>query len=195
MKNLLKPALSLFFICLFTTLLLAFVYGMTAPTIEARAIEDQVKLQQVLLPEADAFNALENAEELDESKETKEVYAAKQDTATIGYLYVIETKGYGGTLRVMVGVDRETVSIKGLRLISHQETPGLGANAAEASFYEKYVGKTGKPALTVAKAGQGSGANHEIDAIASATVTSEAVTKTAQTALVLTERLIEEGIQ
>ncbi len=193
MKNLLKPAV--FFICLFTTFLLALVYGVTAPTIAARSISDQIKLQQEVLPEADAFDVLEKAEELDEKQEVKEVYAAKKDGTLVGYLYIIETNAYGGTMRVMVGVDRETQSIKGLRLISHQETPGLGANAAEASFYDKFVGKTGEPALVVAKAGQGSGAAHEIDAIASATITSSAVTKTAQTALDMTERLIEEGIE
>lgn len=195
MKNLLKPALALFFICLFTTLLLAVVYGMTAPTIEARGIQDQINLQQEVLADADVFEVLPKAAALDESQEVKEVYAAKKAGETIGYVYVLETKGYGGTVRVMVGVKTANQSIQGLRLISHQETPGLGANAGEASFYDKFIGKTASPALTVVKAGLGSGAPNEIDAIASATITSTAITKTAQIALDMTERLVKEGIQ
>ena len=81
----------------------------------------------------------------------------------------------------------------GLRLISNTETPGLGANAANPAFTDKFAEKTGTPALTVVKAGMGSGAENEIDAIASATITSTAVTKAAQAGLDVAAQLTKEG--
>ena len=40
----------------------------------------------------------------------------------------------------MVGVDVDGV-ITGLRVLSHSETPGLGALATDPSFYEQFVEK------------------------------------------------------
>lgn len=193
MKKLLSPAVSLFFICFFTTLLLAFVYQMTAPTIAARGVADQVALQQEVMPTAQSFTLIEGAAAKDSSNQVQEVYRAEADGKTVGYVFIIDTKGYGGTIRVMLGVEAENLSVSGLRLISNTETPGLGANAAAPEFYERYNGKLGTPPLTVAKAGMGTGAAHEIDAIASATITSQAVTSAAQSGLDLAAILAKEG--
>ncbi len=194
MKKLLSPAISLFFICFFTTLLLALVYQVTAPTIAARSVADQVALQQEVLPEANKFTSID-VSGLDTSAQVQEAFQAEQDGQTIGYVFIVDTKGYGGPIKVMLGVKAEDLSISGLRLISNTETPGLGANAAEASFYERFTGKTGTPALTVVKPGLGSGAANEIDAIASATITSAAVTNAAQTGLDVAAQLAKEGVK
>lgn len=193
MKKLLNPAISLFFICFFTTLLLAFVYQLTAPTIAARSVADQTALQQEVMPAADTFTLIENAAAKDPTAQLIDAYKAEAAGKTTGYVLILDTKGYGGTIKVMVGVNAADLSISGLRLISNTETPGLGANAAAAAFTDKFNGKTGMPALAVVKAGMGSGAANEIDAIASATITSTAVTKAAQAGLDVAAQLLKEG--
>ena len=193
MKKLLNPAISLFFICFFTTMLLAFVYQMTAPTIAARSVADQVALQQEVMPAAETFTLIEGAAAKDPTAQLVEAYKAETGGKTTGYVLILDSKGYGGTIKVMVGVTSEELSITGLRLISNTETPGLGANAANPAFTDKFAEKTGTPALTVVKAGMGSGAENEIDAIASATITSTAVTKAAQAGLDVAAQLTKEG--
>ena len=36
-----------------------------------------------------------------------------------------ETQGYGGTIRLLLGIDAQGV-LTGVRVLSHSETPGLG---------------------------------------------------------------------
>ena len=74
----------------------------------------------------------------------------------------------------MVGVDVDGV-ITGLRVLSHSETPGLGALATDPSFYEQFVGKSG--AIKVEKDGG------DIVAITSSTITSRAVSDGADEAV------------
>ena len=81
-----------------------------------------------------------------------------------------------GDIDIMTGVDAEG-KVTGIRILSIEETPGLGMNAKKDSFRQQYVGKSGE--LAVNKDGG------EIVAITSATVTSRAVTKAVNQALAL----------
>lgn len=80
---------------------LAFVNGMTAPTIEA------LKAQQ----EKDA---------------QMEVLAGQEGTA----IKISDPKGFGGTLTVMVGLAADG-TVLGYKVLESSETPGLGAKAGE----------------------------------------------------------------
>lgn len=85
----------------------------------------------------------------------------------IGYVSEVSPGGFGGTINMVVGVDLQG-EVTGISIVKMSETSGLGANAANTSFREQYIGKSGT--LAVDKDGG------EISALTGATVTSRAVT-------------------
>ena len=101
------------------------------------------------------------------------VYEAKKADGTL-YGYVIgvtSTSGYGGNISFYMGVTTDNM-LKGISILSISETPGLGMNAENVlvpQFRNKKLEE-----YTVVKTGALS--SNEIDAITSATITSNAVT-------------------
>lgn len=96
-----------------------------------------------------------------------------------GYAVEVAPEGFGGKLTMMVGVANDG-TVTGIRIISHAETAGLGAVAAEASakgeaFRSQFAGKSGE--LQVSKEGG------QIDCLTGATITSKAVTQGVNAAL------------
>ena len=88
-----------------------------------------------------------------------------------GYAVEVTPSGFDNTITMMVGVDNEG-KVLGISIVSHTETAGLGAVAAEntskgEAFRGQFVGKSGSVGVT--KDGG------EIDAITGATITSRAV--------------------
>ena len=77
----------------------------------------------------------------------------------------------------MIGLDMEG-TITGIEILSHAETPGLGANATGEAFKSRFVGKAGE--LTVDK---NSNDGQNIQAITAATITSKAVVSAVNAAL------------
>ncbi len=80
------------------------------------------------------------------------------------------TGGFGGDLKVLVGLDGKG-NILGYTLLEHAETPGLGAKADK--WFQKgekgdIIGKNPKEPLTVSKDGG------QVDAITASTITSRA---------------------
>ena len=80
--------------------------------------------------------------------------------------------GFGGDMTLMVGYDGAR-TILGVSIVSHSETPGLGARVkTEAGYLDQYVGKSGEVVLN--KNGVADGEN-DVDAISGATISSRAV--------------------
>ncbi|MCW9001624.1 MAG: electron transport complex subunit RsxG [Rhodospirillales bacterium] len=53
------------------------------------------------------------------------VYQAWRDGRVVAVAYEVDGSGYAGSIRLIVGIDRNG-EILGVRVLSHQETPGLG---------------------------------------------------------------------
>ena len=164
-KEILRVGFILFVITAVSALLLAYANDITAPIIEQNAKIKTENSMKLLIPEADEFEQKEN------------IYLAKTDGELVGVCVISEALGYGGTVQVMVGVDKEG-KVAGIDILSHSETPGLGANADKPDFTNQFTGKTGN--ITVSKTGVG---ENEIQAISGATITSNAVTKAVNDAL------------
>ena len=77
----------------------------------------------------------------------------------------------------MTGVDAEG-KVTGVNILSHAETAGLGAKAAEQSFRDRFVGLVSGITVSKDKAGDNS-----VDAITGATITSRAVTDAVNAAI------------
>lgn len=163
-KAILLPAIALLLICLVATTLLAGTNLITSEKIALNAVEKENSSRMVVLPDAGDFSEVTTLE-------SGITYCAglDKDGNTIGYVFTSGAKGYGGTVAVMVGLDTEGV-ITGIEILSHSETPGLGANATGEAFKSRFNGKSGQ--LTVDK---NSNDGQNIQAITAATITSKAV--------------------
>lgn len=164
LKDIAVPAVALFVICLVASVLLALTNNVTAEKIAQNLVETEKASRMVVMPEAVSFgeaevkeNGLTVCEALDDKQEV------------VGYVYTSSAKGYGGAVGVMVGLDKDG-TVTGIEILSHAETPGLGANATSDSFKSRFVGKQGE--LTVDK---NSNDGQNIQAITAATITSKAV--------------------
>ena len=95
--------------------------------------------------------------------ESATVSAVYDGEALLGYCVEVKTAGFGGDIELMIGYNTDG-SIRGVNVVSHSETPGLGSKSADAAHLDQYKGTSG--ALT---------ADEDIDMIAGASVTSKAV--------------------
>lgn len=103
-----------------------------------------------------------------------EVYQGySNENNLVGYAIKTTTPGYSGNVEVITGISIEG-KITGIKVVSHQETPGLGANATKPSFQNQYANKSTEQEIEVVK-GVPSKEN-EIQALSGATVSANAVT-------------------
>lgn len=164
-KAILVPAAALLIICLIATTLLAGTNLITSEKIALNAVETEKASRMLVLPEGKEYDEVTTLE-------SGITYCVGLDESgnQVGYVFTANAKGYGGTVAVMVGLDNEGI-ITGIEILSHSETPGLGANATKDDFKGRFVGKSGE--LTVDKT---SNDGQNIQAITAATITSKAVT-------------------
>lgn len=172
MSNIIKPAAILLIICVIAAALLGYVNTITsAPIAEQEALAKQESMSAVL-PDAASFG---EETEISEGNITSVTPALDASGNEIGYAVAITTKGFSAGLKLMYGIDTEG-TITGLSVVDcANETPGLGANAANESFYGQFTGKSGNVAVT--KDGG------EIEALTGATITSRAITDAATEAI------------
>lgn len=172
LKDYLVPTLVLFVICFVATLLLGMTNSVTAPIIEKLAIETEIKSRQTVFPDAVSFGEAKIS-----ADGTSVVEALDAQGKKIGYVVVNSTKGYGGDISVMTGVDAEG-KVTGVNILSHAETAGLGANATTEKFRNQFINLVAGITVSKDKAGENS-----IDALTGATITSRAVTDAVNAAI------------
>lgn len=74
----------------------------------------------------------------------------------------------------VITLDADLETIKGIRIISQEETPGLGARIAEESYLNQYSGKKVSPQLIMVLRRKATAIN-EVDAISGASISSQAL--------------------
>ena len=177
MKNnpLLRLSLTLFLITAIVAAALAGVNAITKDRIAANQAEKVRLAISEVLPGAKAPASMSLPEQSDPA-----VAAVFTDSALPGaYCIEVHPMGFGGPLVLMVGVD-SSGCVSGISLVSHSETPNLGAVAAAATsrgqaFRQQFVGSSGT--LAVTKDGG------SVEAISSATITSRGVVEGVNIAL------------
>ena len=87
-KDILKPALILFVICLVVTALLAGTNLLTKDKIAEQSALEAEQSRKVVLSDADSF------------EEADGYYIGKANNETVGYVFQTEAKGYGGAVKV-----------------------------------------------------------------------------------------------
>ncbi len=190
MKNILKNTLILTAITLVAGILLGLVYEITKEPIALAKEAAKKEAYQQVMADADAFDSLELVEkaikEVEDTVESSgciinEVVEAKANGETVGYVVTTTTsEGYGGEIQISVGILKDG-TVNGVAILSIGETAGLGMKATEEEFYGQYAGKN-VAFFTVTKTGASS--DEEIDALSGATITSNAMTKAVNSAVV-----------
>ena len=159
----LRLAGTLLAICLVVAVALAAVNGVTAPVIEElNAAKTQEAISAVLPGGFDS----EITAYADATGIVSKIYQGEG-----GYAVEVGPGGFDNTITMMVGIDNEG-KVLGISVVSHTETAGLGAVAADGTpkgiaFREQFVGATGS--VAVSKDGG------TMDAITGATITSRAI--------------------
>lgn len=201
MKSLIKDALVLFGITLVAGLLLGLVYEITK---EPRAKQAEItRLNAFKTVFTEYFDDNEEFQNLDyknlsfsdvdlstistfeeqlkkaglTSKKVVVNEAVRADIGDeyIGYAITVTSKtGYGGDIKFTVGFLLDG-TVTGISYLSIAETAGLGMEATNSSFVDKFVGKKGGSFIVDKDNSQG--LPNEIDAISGATITSRAVTQ------------------
>ncbi len=183
-REVLTVSLKLFVITAAAALCLAAVNTVTAPVIAENAAKADTEAQREVLSAASEFKKSEFSE-----KDTPEGAAAGvrieslnvglDGNGTVGYVVTaVSNAGYGGDIRVMIGIDKD-IKVTRVKILESSETAGLGAKASTPAFSGQYEGRNGK--MEVVK-GDAKGEN-EISAISGATITSRAVTSCVNAAL------------
>ena len=183
-KEIIKISVILFLITAIAALLLGVVNEKTAPLIaqnEEKKIRDALK---GVMSDAAEFEKTEADVESDVT--VSAIYKAKDSGGNvIGVCAIVETKGYDAGLKSAVGVDRDG-RVTGVEIISHKETPGLGANAEKEEFRSQFTGKSGE--IAVVKSGAG---ENEINAISGATMTSNGVARSVNAVIAIAEAVLK----
>lgn len=173
MKNnkhgVLKTAANLAITCFICGAVIAATYFITAPVAAAKSVELKNNAMKALVKEAEDLQPVEGKEGW---------YLVQKGGKTIGYIVPSETKGFGGTIKLLVAVTPDGRVID-YDILSHNETPGLGDNASKDSFRRQFKDKK-EGNLKVVK--DPSDTKH-IDAMTGATISSRAVTEGVKKAL------------
>ncbi|NLG86497.1 MAG: RnfABCDGE type electron transport complex subunit G [Firmicutes bacterium] len=157
MQSPVRLGVTLMIICIVAAGLLAFTNAKTEPII---AEHEQTELQTALkelLPMADTFEPVSEGE--------KVFYRAQKGNKDVGVVAVFSQKGFGGVMKLALGVDTEG-KVTGFKVLQHSETPGLGARITETNFTDQFVGKSTTDDFQVGK---------DVQAISGATISSRSV--------------------
>jgi len=180
MGETMKLGLKLLVITMVASFALALTQMITEEPIRVQAVKAENEARAVVLEGAEEFEAVEVPSET--YPNILEVHKGFKNGELIGYTIKATSRGYGGQLTVIAGIDAGG-NISGVRVAQHSETPGLGARVLEPSFYEQFTGKSAAAQL----------GSDSISAISGATVSSKAVTSAVNAAIELYKAELETG--
>ena len=210
MGKIFKDASVLFIITLVAGILLGLVYQVTKEPIAAQNEKAKQEAYETVLSSASEFEVIyseENADDaaylsslLEESTtdfskdDISEVVKGTNNGETVGYVITVTAHdGYAGDIKFSVGLSSEGEYL-GTSILSIGETAGLGMRAkTDPSFLNQFKGAT-TTEFSLVTDGTGSESGDAIvDAISGSTVTSKAMTKAINAALVVFTNINEGG--
>lgn len=154
---------------------LVFVYNYSMPRITANVKAETERAIKNIFPEG---------AEVQDIRKDGIFKVTGTDGKFLGYAFTAEGNGYQGTIKLIVGIDADLSTIKGMEVLESQETPGLGAEIAGTQFRSQFEGLSLSHAIEYVK-NKKPQAPYQIEAITGATISSRAVVK------ILNERIGE----
>lgn len=173
-KDILIPTVALVLICGISTGLLATTNEVTKEPIALA--EQQSQNDSIMNVSSDEAADFKTVETEDDSAQCFEVYDGSGNL--LSYAVATSAKGYGGTIKVMTGIDAATGEVIGVNVYDNSsETPGLGAKTSEDDFSGQFAESTADTGFTVAKDADKNPGKTSVDAVTGATISSRAVVK------------------
>ena len=161
----LRSTLVLISVTLGAGFLLALIFVVTKPNIDANVAEKISIAQGSVFPDGDEF--------IERTSEDGDTYFDVMINDTLaGRVYRASPGGYGGPMELLIGVAGGEVT--GVEILSMLETPGFGEKIDDPVFKAQFIGKTPDDAVAV---------RDDIDAVTGATISSRALTKGVRQAL------------
>lgn len=148
-------------ICAGVALLLAAVNMITAPIIKARDDSEKELAIKQLIPDLESFEIFTS-----EITDADELYIVQSENEK-NYCVLVSPSGFGGDIEMIVAISAD-LRVKGVKVLSHTETAGVGTRITDDSFLSSFIG---------------SNSSDGIDVLSGATVSSTAVKKGVSVAL------------
>lgn len=171
LKEILIPTVSLFIICLCVTALLAVTNAVTKDAIAYQQELSAAESRQAVCPDAVDF------EKVEYDVQGVECYKALDESGNlIGYAVSSASRGYGGDVKVMTGINAEDGSVIAINVYDNSgETPGLGVNTSGEKFTSQFAGLSSGTGVTVDKDAGKNPDSVAVDSVTGATISSRAV--------------------
>ncbi|MBN1521897.1 MAG: RnfABCDGE type electron transport complex subunit G [Candidatus Aureabacteria bacterium] len=192
-----RSSLTLFLITASAAFLLAFVYTKTKDKIAQTENSKKMKSYEQIFPKG-RFSEEKIIEDM------PFVEVSTQEGNPLGYIIFTQGEGYSSTIKIAYGITMDK-KVKGVIILSQQETPGLGARAGEVkknitlvSLLSSLFNAQGEPQNEVQRPWfqkqyenlsleelwlKKQNENGKIEAITGATITSNAVTQAVRESL------------
>lgn len=164
-NNITRLVLTLTVIGIISAFTLFLVYQWTLPYIQEHQARARREAIFTVLPDAVDYEEVE--------KNDRSFYEGyDEDGRKVGVAFIGSGPGYQGVIEVMVGSDPAQEEVLGISILEHEETPGLGARITETEYREQF---RGKPFTEYDVIRQEATEEDEIEGIAGATISAEAV--------------------
>lgn len=186
-KDILIPTVALVVICTVTTALLAVTNEFTKEPIAQAEEQNMQDSMRSVSPKATA-----SYKEIKTDDSSVQCYAALDDSGAVtAYAIAASAKGYGGTIKVMIGINAEDGSIIAVNVYDNSdETPGLGAKTSEDKFTGQFAGKSVANGFAVSKDADKYPEKDTVDAVTGATISSRAAVSAVNRAIEIYNEIV-----
>lgn len=174
MNKLVKIFLNLIVVGAFSGAVLAGVFSVADPMIQANKEKELKESIFKVLPEAKDFKVLEK--EFGPKDKFVVYLGVDEARKPVGVAFKADGGGFQGNIGVMVGLNLDYLKLKNIEILDQLETPGLGDRIREASFKDQFKGVEVQPKVEYIKYKKPEKPN-QIQAITGATISSDAVVK------------------
>ncbi len=155
MREMVRYGSTLAIICVVASASLAVMNSVTKSKIIAQGLAEEDASLKDVLPQGTRFEPVKSGNEIIYYK------AHDKNGKLIGVAFKTQGKGYSSSIETMVGMLKDGTIIA-IKILSQNETPGLGARITESSFTRQF-------------ANRGAQNLNEVQAITGATISSKAV--------------------
>lgn len=168
MKEMLKITLSLVLIFIAAGVIMGGTFKVTSPVKFYAEKKEKEEALKEMAP--DATDPIQPAGIWENHNKQYEYYVATSSQKPVAYIASTAGKGYSSFVKMLVSLDMD-FRIRGLKILGHGETPGLGDQILEPWFIDQFMGKSLNQIVLV------KGETKEnIQAISGATISCRAVT-------------------
>lgn len=175
-----RIVISLTAICTAVALLVSGVYALTESTIEAAASrKEREALKKIYPTVADEDITVCDG---DFGGGVSQAYKINTPGGT-AYAIDLTVTGFGGDIEMVVGIVGGG-GVSGIEILSHSETPGLGARITETDFLKRFFGIAEQVVI-----------GENVDAISGATISSKAVGEGVNRAMGVVKQIEGEAVE